>query len=46
MLKQTVIRLSVDLRRRVKIAAAERDISLQELITEALEAHLGKEHTR
>ena len=46
MLKATVVRLPVDLVRRVKIAAVQRDTSLQQLVTAALEAYLDKEGKR
>jgi predicted HicB family RNase H-like nuclease len=42
MLKSTMVRLPPDLLRRAKIAAVERDTSLQQLVTEALEAYLRK----
>ena len=43
MLKPTMVRLPPDLLRRAKIAAVERDTSLQQLVTEALDAFLHKE---
>jgi predicted HicB family RNase H-like nuclease len=46
MLKATVIRLPPDLLRRAKHAAIERGTSLQQMVTDALEAHLGKETKR
>jgi predicted HicB family RNase H-like nuclease len=46
MLKATVIRLPPDLLRRAKIAAIERSTSLQQMVADALEAHLGKETNR
>jgi len=46
MLKSTMVRLPPDLLRRAKIAAVERDSSLQKLVTEALEAFLRKEGRR
>lgn len=42
MLKQTVIRLPADLHRRARIAALDRDTTLQALIAKALEAYLRK----
>jgi len=42
MLKATIVRLPVDLLRRAKIAAVERDSSLQQLITAAIEDYLKK----
>jgi predicted HicB family RNase H-like nuclease len=42
MLKPTMVRLPPDLLRRAKIAAVERDTSLQQLVTEALDAFLRK----
>ena len=38
--RKTSIELSPDLWRRVRIRAAERDMSLKELLTEALEMYL------
>jgi predicted HicB family RNase H-like nuclease len=43
MLKQTIVRLTPELRKRARVAAAQRDISLQALIVEALEAHLREQ---
>jgi predicted HicB family RNase H-like nuclease len=42
MLKATVVRLPEDLVRRAKIAAIERETTLQQMVADALEAHLGK----
>ena len=46
MLKATVIRLPPDLLRRAKHAAIEHGTSLQQMVTDLLEAHLGKEAKR
>lgn len=41
MLKPLLVRVPADLFKRTKIAAAERDTSLQDVVTKALEAYLG-----
>jgi hypothetical protein len=46
MLKATVIRLPPDLLRRAKHTAIEHDTSIQQMVTDLLEAHLGKEAKR
>ncbi len=46
MLKATLVRLPADLLRQAKIAAVERDQSLQQLITTAIENHLKKGEKR
>lgn len=40
MLKATIVRLRPELLRRAKKAAIDRDTTLQQLLTEALEAYL------
>jgi predicted HicB family RNase H-like nuclease len=46
MLKATLVRLPEALLRRAKIAAIQRGTSLQQMVADALEAHLGKEANR
>jgi predicted HicB family RNase H-like nuclease len=46
MLKATLVRLPEDLLRRAKIAAIQRGTSLQQMVTDALGAHLTKEVKR
>jgi predicted HicB family RNase H-like nuclease len=46
MLRATIVRLPVDLLKRAKISAVKRDSSLNQLITEAIEAYLKKEGER
>jgi len=42
MLKSTILRIRPELLRRAKKAAIDRDITLQQLLTDALEAFLKK----
>jgi predicted transcriptional regulator len=46
MLKATGIGLPPDLVQRAKITAMERSTSLQQMVADALQAHLGKETNR
>jgi len=46
MLKATGIGLPPDLLKWAKLAAMERSTSLQQMVTDALEAHIGKETNR
>jgi predicted HicB family RNase H-like nuclease len=46
MLKQMIVRLPADLLRKLKIAAIERDQSLQQIVTDAVEGYLRKEGRR
>jgi predicted HicB family RNase H-like nuclease len=46
MLKQMIVRVPAELLRKAKKAAIDRDTSLQQMVTEALEGYLRKEVRR